>query len=112
MYRAGYIPAHYTSEKEWKARKTIELSQAIKVPSLGMQLINFKRAQIDLCTADVLKKYIGQEKIQSILQNVVPSWDFDNEALQEEIIKSIVGKQNEYVLKPNLEAGGNNIFNQ
>lgn len=59
MYRAGYIPAHYTSEKEWKARKTIELSQAIKVPSLGMQLINFKRAQIDLCTADVLKKYIG-----------------------------------------------------
>jgi hypothetical protein len=30
-FRAGYDPSHFTSEKDWEVRKTLELSYAIKV---------------------------------------------------------------------------------
>jgi hypothetical protein len=44
-----------------------------------MQLVNFKRAQIDLCTQEVLAKYLGEERAITLKQNFVPSWDFDIE---------------------------------
>lgn len=59
FYRAGFLPKHYLSENEWNTRKTIELSLAVKVPTIGMQLVNFKRAQTDLCTHELLVKYLG-----------------------------------------------------
>lgn len=49
-YRAGLLPDHYLHETTWEARKKIELSRAVKLPTIGMQLVNFKRVQLDLCS--------------------------------------------------------------
>ena len=44
--RAGFNLSHYDAEgKAWECRRMLELSHAIVIPSLPMQLINFKRAQ-------------------------------------------------------------------
>lgn len=111
-YRAGYIPDHYLHETTWEARKTIELSRTVKLPNVGTQLINFKRAQLDLCSERVLDRYLPKEEAKLLLKHFVPMWNFEDEAEQEKLIGLCRASPKEYVLKPNLEAGGNNIYNE
>ena len=42
-YRSGYQIEQYTSQNDWEARKTLELSQAIKLPSIDYHLTTFKK---------------------------------------------------------------------
>ena len=41
-FRHGYDPSQYLSEYDWKAREKIELSVAIKSPSIDLQLLTLK----------------------------------------------------------------------
>ena len=43
-------------KKEWQARERLELSQAIKCPSVDLQLVGFKKFQYHLCDDDNLKR--------------------------------------------------------
>jgi len=70
-YRAGFSPSHYLHETTWEARKTVERSRAVKHPTFGMQLINFKRAQLDLCSRQVLEKYLSPEEATMLLRHFV-----------------------------------------
>ena len=83
-YRAGFLPEHYLHETTWEARKLVELSQAVKFPSLGMQLVNFKRAQLDLCSKEVLEKYLSEEEAKLMLKHFVKIWSFDGTAQEQE----------------------------
>ncbi len=47
-FRDGYEPDHYPTEDCWKLRENIERSTAISVPTVAMQLVNFKRVQQEL----------------------------------------------------------------
>lgn len=42
-YRAGYQVEQYTCEKDWETRVTLEVSQAIKCPSIDYHLTTFKK---------------------------------------------------------------------
>ena len=42
-YRSGYQEEQYTSENDWHAREILELSQAIKCPSINYHLTTFKK---------------------------------------------------------------------
>lgn len=44
-FRTGYLPDNYPTETEWTARRTIELSDAVKCPWIGLQLANTKKVQ-------------------------------------------------------------------
>ena len=44
-YRSGYQIEQYPTEKEWNARTTLEISQAIKCPSIDYHLCTFKKFQ-------------------------------------------------------------------
>lgn len=55
-YRAGYVPSDYPAETEWQARSLLESSNAIKCPSVSVQLIGMKKAQQMLAEKGVLEK--------------------------------------------------------
>lgn len=42
-FRSGYTPEDYVGEIEWAARRSIEMSSAIKCPSLGYHLAGRQR---------------------------------------------------------------------
>ena len=44
-YRAGYDPAHYKTNKEWDALLKIEMSKAVKCPTIGTFLAGMKKTQ-------------------------------------------------------------------
>lgn len=55
--RAGYGPADYPSQREWGARRMMELSTAIKCPTVITQLAGCKKIQQVLATPGVLERY-------------------------------------------------------
>lgn len=44
-FRTGFNPEHYPTDKEWKARLLIERSNAVKAPSIALQLAITKKVQ-------------------------------------------------------------------
>ena len=42
-YRNGFLETQHQSENEWKAREMLELSMAIKCPSIDGHLMTFKK---------------------------------------------------------------------
>lgn len=47
-FRTGYSPDAYKTDKHWKLREMIELSTSLSIPTVPMQLVNFKRVQQQL----------------------------------------------------------------
>lgn len=76
-FRDGYEPEHYPNELAWKLRENIERSTAISVPTVAMQLVNFKRMQQEL-SEELLNKYIGNEETQRILACTARMWNFED----------------------------------
>ena len=50
-FRTGYNPDSYESENAYEIRENLEISRAIKCPSLDFQLLTFKRIQIELSSS-------------------------------------------------------------
>ena len=55
--RAGYGPGDYSDENMWQARKMLELSKAIKCPTIITQLAGCKKVQQVLAMPGVLERY-------------------------------------------------------
>ena len=55
--RAGYGPGDYPTQKEWEARRFIELSRAIKCPTVITQLAGCKKVQQVLSNPGILERY-------------------------------------------------------
>lgn len=54
--RAGYGPSDYPSKMEWDARRLLELSQAIKCPTIMTQLAGCKKVQQVLASSRELER--------------------------------------------------------
>ena len=82
-YRCGYQAEQYTSEDDWETRKVLELSQAIKCPSIDYHLTTFKKFQQSFCDPEVLKQVLTekqrfkdlQEKLEPVFQGM---WSLEN----------------------------------
>lgn len=109
-YRSGYGPNDYPTETEWESRLILETSKAIKCPTLLFQLSGAKKIQQLLTNKVLIEKYLSNEKIEKITDTFVNIYPLDS---SEEGIKgqtlAFQSPQN-YVLKPQREGGGNNIY--
>ena len=56
--RAGYGPSDYPSETEWQGRRLLELSKAIKCPTIITQLAGCKKVQQVLSNSGMLERYL------------------------------------------------------
>ncbi|CAN6338466.1 unnamed protein product [Urochloa humidicola] len=106
-YRAGYTPNDYPSEAEWSARFLIERSSAVKCPSISYHLVGTKKIQQELAKPNVLERFLeNKEDIAKLRKCFAGLWSLDDEG----IIKTAIEKPELFVLKPQREGGGNNIY--
>ena len=106
-YRAGYTPRDYPSDAEWQARLLIERSYAIKCPSIAYQLVGAKKVQQQLANSGELEKFLSvQEGCVEARNTFAGLWQVDDVSVSMVLKNKGVG----YVMKPQREGGGNNIY--
>ncbi|TAQ85174.1 hypothetical protein B7494_g6505 [Chlorociboria aeruginascens] len=119
-FRACYGPQDYTGEDSWKGRLQIERSNAIKCPSILTQLAGAKKVQQVLATPtsaatpSILTRFVKttaaeREGLEATFTNIF-SLDETPAGLEARKIARDPIKCKGYVLKPQREGGGNNIY--
>ena len=120
-FRAGYSPSEYASPNAWEARLHLERSAAIKCPSILTHLAGSKKVQQILATpgASNLEQLLASapssiEFIERIRATFAAIYPLDNtpQGLQAIDIARDATKCKGYVLKPQREGGGNNIYGE
>ncbi|XP_077283408.1 glutathione synthetase-like isoform X3 [Arctopsyche grandis] len=110
-YRAGYEPGHYPTEKEWEARLSIERSTAIKCPSIQYHLAGTKKVQQTLARPGTLERFIKDpEKVGKVREIFTGLYSLDFDEFGEQAVKMAMDNAERFVLKPQREGGGNNIY--
>lgn len=113
-FRAGYSPDEY-GEREWQGRLQIERSAAIKCPSILTQLAGTKKVQQVLATphSPHLKRFLpGEAQASEVLKTFAPIYPMDRSEAGQEARKLAQDPETavRYVLKPQREGGGNNVY--
>ena len=108
-YRAGYGPEDYQSEKEWQSREMLERSKAIKCPTIIAQLAGSKKVQQILSESNQVEHFLGHGAA-AIRQTFVAMHSIDSSPAGQYAVKLAFNNPEKYVLKPQREGGGNNIY--
>lgn len=110
-FRAGYEPGHYHSQNEWDARLMVERSTAIKSPSIHYHLAGTKKVQQALAKPGMLKRFLSdEEKIKRVENIFTGLFSLDKDEGGEDAVKMVLANPENYVMKPQREGGGNNIY--
>lgn len=110
-FRAGYEPGHYHSQNEWDARLLIERSAAIKSPSIHYHLAGTKKVQQALAMPGMLKRFLSDDdEIKRVKDIFTGLYSFDKEEGGEEAVRMALENPENFVMKPQREGGGNNIY--
>ncbi|KAK7332946.1 hypothetical protein VNO80_29703 [Phaseolus coccineus] len=138
-FRAGYTPVDYPSESaevlartktplkrsldgarehtvvmvdldprvEWKARLLMEQSSAVKCPSISYHLVGTKKIQQELAKPGVLERFLeNKNDIAKLRKCFAGLWSLDDSS----IVTKAIQKPELFVMKPQREGGGNNIY--
>ena len=114
-FRAGYAPTEYEDQAAWDARLHLERSAAIKCPSVLLQLAGTKKVQQVLATphSPHLKRFLPDEQqAADVLKTFAPIYPMDKSEAGLEARKLATDPESakRYVLKPQREGGGNNVY--
>ncbi|XP_075702846.1 glutathione synthetase isoform X2 [Rhinoderma darwinii] len=110
-FRTGYMPQDY-SEQAWEARLMIERSRAVKCPDIATQLVGTKKVQQELSRPLVLEKFLPDqpEAVSRIRETFAGLYSLDIGEEGDQTVKIALENPEQYVLKPQREGGGNNIY--
>ena len=118
--RAGYGPGDYPDQSAWDARYQLERSAAIKCPTVLTQLAGTKKVQQVLATPtsssapSALSRFIkyDTESAQELWKTFTNIYPMDTSEAGLEARKTALdpATAQSYVLKPQREGGGNNIY--
>ncbi|CAG0880834.1 unnamed protein product [Darwinula stevensoni] len=110
-FRAGYSPEHYHSSLEWDARLLMERSKAIKSPSIQYHLAGTKKVQQELARPNAVERFIeNEEDAKAIRALFAGLYSLDMNEEGDESVKMAIKNPHAYILKPQREGGGNNIY--
>jgi glutathione synthase len=118
--RSGYGPSDYPDQSAWDARYHLERSNAIKCPTVLTQLAGTKKVQQVLATpqassaASIMGKFIKDDtpeavELRKTFTNIYPM-DTSEAGLKARQLALDPEQAKAYVLKPQREGGGNNIY--
>ncbi|XP_053403441.1 glutathione synthetase-like isoform X4 [Mercenaria mercenaria] len=109
-YRYGYAPKHYPTDAEFKLRLGMERSRAIKCPTVAVHLAGCKKIQQVLAEPGVLERFIDDtDVIKDIRSTFVGLYRLDAKD-SSKIITQAIQTPERFVLKPQREGGGSNLF--
>ncbi|EMD92665.1 hypothetical protein COCHEDRAFT_1135494 [Bipolaris maydis C5] len=114
-FRAGYSPDDYPKDEDWVARLHLEKSRAIKCPSILTHLAGCKKVQQVLATphSQHLKRFLPNDQVAArVLETFAPIYPLDDSEAGQEARKLATDASTavKYVLKPQREGGGNNVY--
>lgn len=114
-FRAGYSPDDHPRPEDWTARLRLERSRAIKCPSILTQLAGCKKIQQVLATphSPHLKRFLPDDATASrVLRTFAPIYPLDKSdaGVEARNLATNPESADKYVLKPQREGGGNNIY--
>ncbi len=105
-YRSGHGPEHYRGEGEWGFREKLEMSTAVKVPSLPAQLAGCKKVQqLWYSHPQRYVKNIGKfsdEGVKALLEVMAEQVDLADPGSQV-LVERAKTLPDGYVLKPQRE---------
>lgn len=110
-FRSGYAPTDFKTDQDWTNRVTLETTLAIKAPSLLTQLSGAKKIQQILTDEKVLSRFIKSD-VSELVSTFVKIYPLDGSDLGKEAKRLAFESPEEYVLKPQREGGGNNIYKE
>ncbi|KAJ4719526.1 Glutathione synthetase [Melia azedarach] len=106
-FRGAYAPIDFPSETEWRARLLVEQSTAIKSPSVSYHLAGTKKIQQELTKPNVLERFLdNKEDVARVRKCFAGLWSLDDP----EIVNKAIERPDLYIVKPQREGGGNNIY--
>jgi len=108
-YRCGYSPDQYHTEDEWSARLMVERSLAIKSPSIHYHLAGTKKVQQRLAEKGMLERFLPGPENASKVEKVRGIFTGLYE-LNDKVIETVRKSPDRFVVKPQREGGGNNIY--
>lgn len=119
-YRSAYSPSDFPSETEWDARLYLETTHAIKCPSLLTQLSGSKKIQEVLTNPEITEKFLSKGRSQPVKPNVIEEieatfvkiYPMDDSPAGVAAREKAFSNPEKYVLKPQREGGGNNIYKE
>ncbi|VDP05070.1 unnamed protein product [Soboliphyme baturini] len=113
-FRTGYVPEQYDGDNSWAARMLIERSRAIKCPWIGYQLAGTKKIQQLLTNADILRRFVSDDRMASKIQSTFANmYGLEAESADiQTVIDMVLYNPGAFVMKPQLEGGGNNLFDE
>mmetsp|Transcript_1775 Transcript_1775/g.3774 ORF Transcript_1775/g.3774 Transcript_1775/m.3774 type:complete len:318 (-) Transcript_1775:251-1204(-) len=111
-FRAGYTPDDYPNESCWLGRELIESSRSIKCPDIATHLLGTKKVQQYLAKDGVVEKYIfDDEAVRRIRATFATQYGLGVHDDDRELgIAAAKASPELFVLKPQREGGGNNIY--
>lgn len=112
-FRAGYSPDDYPTQEEWDGRMLVEKSDAFKCPSVAWQLAGAKKVQQDLATPGAIERFIDSPTDCELLRSFFAGlWGLEDVSSpgMSAVITDALAHPEGYVLKPQREGGGNNIY--
>ena len=112
-YRAGYEPEEY-DEQGVETRVRLEVSRAIKCPDVLTHLTTFKAVQQALTRPGAVERFLSTKDSKLVRATFMFMQALDSTP-EGSIAKRLASKEDTaatFVLKPNLEGGGHNIYRQ
>ncbi|KAJ1971287.1 Glutathione synthetase [Dimargaris xerosporica] len=110
-YRTCYAPTDYASSADWETRLIVEQSRAIKAPTVAYQLAGTKKVQQVLTEPGVLERFIPNSddcaRVRACFTGLYP---LDDSSLGLAAVRRALEAPEGYVMKPQREGGGNNVY--
>lgn len=109
---AGYTPRDFPSEDEWQARTLLERSMAVKCPSVTQHLAGTKKVQQVLADPNELSRFVNDEQAAMLRSCFAGLYGLDEDGGKdvEDAVNMARANPSKFVLKPQREGGGNNLF--
>ncbi|XP_014864710.1 PREDICTED: glutathione synthetase-like, partial [Poecilia mexicana] len=111
-FRNGYMPQNYTNEQCWDVRLMMERSQAVKCPDISTHLAGTKKVQQVLARPGVLERFFPDQPqaVQQMRETFAGLYTLDMGPEGDKTVAMALAEPNRFVLKPQREGGGNNIY--
>lgn len=132
--RSGYAPTDYPTELEWRAREVLEGSDAALCPSVALQLAGAKRVQQALAAPGATERFLRRgdggggeseengDAARRVRAHFAGLWGLDGSSSTPEeeeqtraanaALAAAVARPEKFVLKPQREGGGNNLYGE
>ncbi|CAI5778034.1 glutathione synthetase isoform X1 [Podarcis lilfordi] len=112
-YREGYVPKNY-NKQNWEARLLLERSRAVKCPDIATQLAGTKKVQQELSRPGTLEKLLPNkpEAVARLRATFTGLYSMEMDEEGDKIIAMAIADPDRFVLKPQREGGGNNLYGE